>query len=266
MMWKSMQKKALLICFVSIFLTSQAFGDFKEGSIDLMMQTPQGDVDVKLKISPKAVRSELQMSLGQIKMDMTFLIKLLKNAQMFQINDAAKTYTPIDLPSGNSSKSANGQTSHKDIKVKKIGDGKILGYKVNHLSLKGDDFTGEVWVSPKIGLFSTLKKLQQINKNSNVQQDIFNVLESKNHKGFPLKMWWQEKGGVRMKMEVTRIKKENLPSSLFEIPKGYTKEVGGGLTSPQTVNNIKNILENMTPQQKEALKKMMQGQGGAPTK
>jgi len=245
----------LILGVVALPLVS---AEFKEGSINLQMQTPQGDVEVKLKVSEKAVRSNVILGLGQFKMDLTFLLETKASANLYQINDAAKTYSKIDLQAGatniqNEKVQKGTSISYSNVKIKSLGKAKILGYEVDHLSLTSDEFDAEIWVAPKIALFSTLKKLQEINKGSSSQREIFNAMEQKGYQGFPLKMWWKEKKGAKLEMYVTEIKAEKLPAALFEIPKDYQLSKGFSMSSPQGAQNIQKILENLTPEQKAAL-------------
>ena len=122
---KTGKKFSVISMLILCLLPLVTFASFEQGTIDLKMETPQGDVDVNLKISPKAVRSKILMGFGQFKMDMTFLIQVKENAKVFQINDAAKTYSEIDIkeiPTNihNEKIKDPSNISYSKLKVKKI--------------------------------------------------------------------------------------------------------------------------------------------------
>ena len=61
-------------------------------------------------------------------------------------------------------------------------------------------------------------------------------------------------------MEVVKLEKKKFPKSLFTIPAGYKKTEGtGALGAMQDLQQLQEVMQkNMTPEQIEQLKKMMQ--------
>ncbi len=247
-----MLKKAAFL-FLFVFSLS-AFPNFTEGTIKMNMKTAQGDGNIDLKISKEAVLSIVNMGLGQLRMEMEFLIKMDELSKIIQIDRGMKTYRVIETPESGAGEDPG------QMEVKKLGTKKILGYDCNHISVTGKGFKSELWVSKDIDLYGTLKKIQALNKSSSNQQAIFKALEDKKLEGFPLKMWWQDNQGQKVDFSVTEIKKEKHPSSLFEIPKDFKKTENNPVMSPQNIQNLKQMFENLSPEQQEAIRKMMQGQ------
>lgn len=65
-------------------------------------------------------------------------------------------------------------------------------------------------------------------------------------------------------MTAVKLEEKKLPSSLFEVPKGYTKTEGigsllGQMNNPQNMEAWKQMIQqNMTPEKMEELRKMME--------
>lgn len=247
-----------------LICTGVLFAKFEEGTIHFKLKTSQAEGTMELKASPEASRTRLDIKAEQgIKMQLDFLMRHKEPNLVYQMNPGSKSYSVLDLskmPQG------SGDTDPKKIKVKKLGEEKVLGYKTSHVMVETPDQTSELWITKDIDLYETLTNIMKANPSGGEQVAIFKALEKEGLQGFPLKSITQA-GEEKILLEVTKIDAGKLPKNTFEIPKDYKKAESNQIMMEQMMNpeNMKALQkmmeENMTPAQREALEKMMREQG-----
>ena len=229
----------------------------------------QGGGTVKLAVSKTGARSQMEMQMPQMSMKMDVLFKNATPDVLYHINDAARTYSEIDL--AQMRQMAGSAQKEEKLTVTKLGEEKILGYKTQHVLVTGkDSSTNELWIAKDLIDYDTFAKLQARSGGSGRLDALNKALKDAGAEGMPLKMISTSPDGVTTTIEVVKAEKQSLPALTFEIPAGYTKSAGGmmdmmgGMSGPQVDDAKKKMdeaLKNMTPEQREMFQKMMKQHG-----
>ncbi|HEU5290895.1 MAG TPA: DUF4412 domain-containing protein [Cyclobacteriaceae bacterium] len=173
---------------------------------DMSSMMPTGFV-VKIKNSNTLSVMEGGMMAG------TETLYLKEKNQTYLINQSNKTYTVFSNTGG-------GSNPHGEVKVNKTSETqKILNYTCTKTIVtvtdKGKSIEQIFWTTQDIKDFD-LKSLAKQRMDSG--QSMF----YENIEGVPLKMEMTTPE-AKMIMQVTEIKKETLPSSMFAVPAGFTE-------------------------------------------
>jgi hypothetical protein len=183
------------------------------------------------------LRKEMDMSNPAVKNDKSGPIVSIgsvdKPNQSILIDDAKKTYSINILDS-----SATGDNDPFKLvsTVTKIGEEKILGFNSIHVRIISTKSMGplgkitdtiDLWNSPEVPLMPILRRYMDNNMSkawtSMMTPAAADQLKQMGCTGFMLKMQTGSKdAGVHM--ELTKIRKDNFPNSMFEIPAGYKEE------------------------------------------
>lgn len=253
-------KNLLLLASLFCCFNFSALAQF-EGEIQMKITASEGGGTMTMFVGKSAIKTEMSMSAEKMTMQMTSLMKMDNPKIIYIINDKSKSYSEIDLKE--MEKMAQGIVPTKEqYKVQKLGKEKILGYDCDHILVSDSDSEMEMWVSKGLIDFETFKKF-----NQNLQADgLEKALKDAGVLGMPLKQITNKGTAAETKMEVVKINKGKLPSSTFEIPKGYTKTEGGlmgagmNMLPDEAKAEMREGLKNMSPaekkQMKEALKNM----------
>lgn len=167
---------------------------------------------------------------GKLNMDMNYFIKgnrfraELPSAEgtSILISDGNKSYMLLpDLKkyldlSGFESKQSEGDNTVEDISKSKTGETKeILGYKCEKYVFKESDSISEVWITKELGTFMfAATPMEKSIISNNIFKDGF----------FPLEIIIKELNGTETgKVYATKIEKQKVGDSMFEIPSDYSK-------------------------------------------
>ncbi len=260
-------KKWIIMGF--LLLSTVCYGKFSEGQIEMSINNAMGKGDLVLKVSPKAARYSVNMNAAGMKITMAFLVKYDKPNVVYQLDDANKTYSIMDLSQlGAKEPKKAVKTS---VKVTKLGTETLLGYKTTHVKVESNGNISEMWVTKEIGLYEMMKKIMKSSKGAKEQYNMYLAMEKKGYTGFPLKSIYGS-GEQKITTLVTKVEKKKWPAHFFEIPKGYKKTEGAGsimnqLGSGQNMEALKKMIQkNMTPEQMKQMQEMMKKMGTPPKK
>jgi hypothetical protein len=261
-------RKSLLLVLASCCLFATTAVAQMEGEIDMTMATTRGNGTVKIFISKVGWRNEIDMRTPQMPIKMTMMGKLDNPDTAYSINDERKTYTEVDLKKNREMASQyGGQKSDVTYTVKYLSTDTLIGYACKHVLVTSS--TGqEVELSTSKRLFdmNLLKRMQRGgNRGGGIagsDDGMQAALKQAGAEGFPMKTV-VTKGDDAVTMEVVKVDKTPPVASLFEIPAGYTKADGMGSMLPEGVRKkMEEKMKNMTPEQREMMEKMMQGNTG----
>jgi hypothetical protein len=223
---------------------------------------------------------DMQMgSMGGMKM--VTLAKHDNPEVIYKLDDADKTYTEMNVAKLRAMAGQNQPT--EKVSVKKLGEEKVLGYKTQHVLVTQGDTAMDMWTTKELGDFETYQKLQSGHAGGRGAlggEAMLTALKDAGADGMPVKTIANLPGGAKATMEITKVEKQSLPASTFEIPAGYTKSSGGpmdammgGMSSQQSEEvkakmdearkRMDDAMKNMTPEQRKMMEQMMKQHGGA---
>lgn len=284
-----MHKRISPTLFALLLAAGPAFAQF-EGVLEMKVSSAgknsefAGSGTMVAAVGKAGARCEMNMQMGEMGMKMVVLQKTDSPNVLYQINDAKKTYTEIDLTKVR--EMAGQREDTRKYTVEKLGQETLLGYKTQHVLVKeqkaGDakGMTTEMWTAKDLLDYATFAKMQVRTGNKGGQEALAKALKEADADGLPLKSINTTPDGTKITTEVVKVDKKSIPASTFEIPAGYTKSEGGlmdmigGMTgAPADAANKKlseaqermqEALKNMTPEQREMIEKMMKQRPAAP--
>jgi hypothetical protein len=221
-------------------------------------------------VSKSGARMEMNMETPMGSMKMTTLHRNDKPGVVYMLNDARKTYSEVDV-----SKTPQTASTEK-YTVKKLADEKVSGYDCQHALLtndKGEE--SEVWVTKEIGGSDAFWAGQERRRGG--KSGLGKALKDAGLDGWPMRMKTHPRGNEgSMTWEVVKVEKKSVPSSMLEVPAGYTKSEGGPMgmaggmqLSPEQQKKMDDAmkardeaLSKMTPEQRKQYEEMMKSMGG----
>jgi hypothetical protein len=282
-----MSKKLNLTLVTLLAAACSAFAQF-EGQLEMKMTLTDkdggslGGGTMNIAIAKAGVRSEMNMQRGPMGIKMVMLKKTDTLDKVYNINDAARTYSEVDLTKVRSLAGQQQQPT-TDYTVEKLGEEKLLGYTTQHVLVKPKNATAEagqaieMWTAKDFMDYETFSRLQSHHGRASSQEGMAKALKDAGAEGMPLRSVSTAPDGAKSTMEVVKAEKKSLPASTFEIPAGYTKSEGGimemmgNMTGPQAEENRKKMeesnkkmneaLKNMTPEQRQMFENMMKQRG-----
>lgn len=276
-----MRKTFTPILWALLVAAAPAFAQF-EGVLEMKITTVskagQGaGGTMKIAVSKAGSRCEMNMERGAMSMTLVMLQKEDTPNLRYQINDADKTYTEIDV--AKAGEIADQQQQTKEYTVEKLGQEDILGYKTQHVLVKeknpksGSGLTAELWTAKDLLSYDTFSKMQVRQNRGPDRAAMAKALKDAGADGLPLKSTILTGGGTQVTMEVVSVQKKALPASTFQIPAGYTRSVaspipGGvsGAQSDEAKQRMQEALKNVSPEQRAKIEQMMKQRqtGGQP--
>ena len=261
--------------FALLLAAGPAFAQFEgvlEMKVTMAAKGGEGGASgtMNVAVGKAGTRSEMNMKMGQMPINMVVLQKNDTPDMIYRINDADKTYTEIDLAKMRGMASQMQKTP--EYTVEKLGQETILGYQTQHVLVKeknaanGDLTSMEMWTAKELLDYATYSKLQARPGKGDREKAMLKALKSAEADGMPIKAVTTASDGSKSTLEVVKAVKKSLPASTFEIPADYTKSAGGmmdmmgGMSGPQAdeaKNRMDEALKNMPPEQREMIEKMM---------
>jgi hypothetical protein len=202
-----------------------------EGKISYKMTAPR-EKPTEMHHSIKGDKMRIEMP---AKGESTSMIMDAKKKEMIMLMDSEKMYMTMPIPDGD--EVAGGRDDEMKIEKTSVTE-KILGYTATKYIATQDNTKSEMWLAEGIGTFMGMGN----NNSSGGGGGLFGgrkkaasgakawekALAGKDL--FPLRVVELDKAGKeRFRMEVTAIKKESLPDSLFTPPADYQKFDMGGM-------------------------------------
>ena len=210
--------KAVLAVAVAalLFPLSALKADTFEGTFTVKLSPWGRQATGVLKVSakPDLMRLDLQSARGEVS-----TIIDLKNRQLLTLMPQAHMYMVRSLPerlsSGTQASAAFGSL------VEAGGAEKILGYACTKYIVDGPEGRAEVWVTNELGEYPGLFKWVGPT-GQGVAQSWETALRGRNF--FPLRVVRKNSSnGVTFHVDVTDVRKGDLPDSLFAAPEGWRK-------------------------------------------
>jgi hypothetical protein len=224
-------------------VTGPGKGPF-EGAIDLKLTMESGGGDLRLWMAGERAKLDLAITMNPLPapLRMAVLLDAKEPRKATLVNDAAKSYSVIDLADAPAADSSGGKYT-----LKEVGKEKLLGYACTHLTLTRPHELVDAWVTQELpDVYAVLRKLQQANPQFGAA-DAFRALDRAGKAGLPMRCI-VVRDGQRVTTEVRKIERRTVPTSMFSVPPGYAQSdlAGAGTAQP-------------TPEQVEQMKKMIQG-------
>ncbi len=216
------------------------------------------DGTMTMSIAPAGVRMEIKANVMDSPVGFVSLIKASDPDTVYQINDVNKAYVKTDLKASRERRKAKDEAGA--FTLKRLGRETMLGRSTEHVLVTGKDNAQELWIDT-----SLKPPASMTNAFESSEMGLFGKLRAEGLEGFPLKVLSKSKNGEAEGLwEATRIEPKRLPSSLFEIPAGYTQ--GHGFGAMMTPEMREKMLKNLTPEQRRKAEEMMnRGQPGSKT-
>jgi hypothetical protein len=211
----------------------------------------------KLSIGDGGMLSELHATdpaMGAV--DRKTLIKRATPDKAYMIDDASKSYAEITIPPPQSDASETWT-------VKKLGNEKIAGYdSVHAMATSSTGKSIELWAAKDIMDAAEFDKAQGGQK---LPAGLMKAMKDAGADGFLAKIVQKGPDGSTTTMQVTKVTKGGVPASTFDIPSGYAKKDPQSLAMPPDMQKkIEEKMKSLTPEQRAAMEKALQGQGAAP--
>jgi len=224
-------------------VTGAGKGPF-EGAIDLKLSMESGGGDLRLWMAGERAKLDMAITMNPLPapLRMAVLLDAKDPRKATLVNDAAKSYTVIDLKDAAAADSSGGKYT-----LNEVGKEKLLGYACTHLTLTRPRELVDAWVTQELpDAYVVLRKLQQANPQFGAA-DAFRALDAAGKAGLPMRCI-VVRDGQRVTTEVRKIERRTVPASMFSVPAGYAQSdlAGAGTAQP-------------TPEQVEQMKKMIQG-------
>ena len=276
-----MRDKRMLVLLIGGFLASgaTALAQF-EGTADLKITTNTGKGETlpatgRLYVTRNAYRMEWQMDLSRARKDKTASPEAPQRIQttlfgtiaepdkITMLDDAHRTYSVWDL------KKTRGEAAEAPrpaYTVKKLGSDSVAGLPCQKAELTSSSGTViEVCVAKDFIVSSDW--LATLSRRQRDSAGWLGALRDNGLVGFPVRYAMRARGATEpfMTMVVTKIDREPVSASLFEVPAGYkqTEFAIGGLSPEQQKavsdarTRMREALDRMTPEQRKAYEDAM---------
>lgn len=243
-------KKVLILLTIAVC----AIQAFAQGYYVEMKVSMGGNkvADMKMFEQDGNSRVEVNNNIGGIKIDVVMLT--LKNMpdKVYLIDELKKTYSESDANSAQDYEDA----AQEDYEVTVLGKEKVNGYNSTHVRIKrkGDTHSMEMWTTTDIADY---KSLLMIKGKYTGKENLTKALEAKGAAGFPVRVKVVE---MNREMQVDLVKAESRsnPASMFSLT-GFTK-TEGIVNMGMDMEKVLKDLQNMTPEEREKMLKMLEQQ------
>lgn len=256
-----------LVGLVAILLTSSsAFAAGWSGTVSMKLAGPRGtNGTVTLQVADAGVLSTVSMQSPMGPVTQKSLLQSKKPGTIIAIDDASKSYAEVELAALQAQAAALGMNQNTTYTVKKIGTEVIAGLSCQHvLATSQEGRTTELWTTKDLPDGDSL--MNAMAARGAFENGLTKALAAQGANGFVAKMMQATPEGP-VTMEVVKAERGAVPASVFAIPAGYRKQEGsmvgpapGGASMPPEVKKqLEEQLKNMTPEQREMMKKAMGG-------
>ncbi len=248
----------LVVVAVLLALPATAGASAFAGTLEMQLSAEKagGGGTLKILVGDAGVLSEMQLRAGALgQVSVRYLVKKRVPDIVWIIDDASKTYREVSTKVPGTTQAVDDDAWN----MKKIGTETISGYACVHVV--GTSSTGarlEMWTTKELmdgGQFT-----RAIGKEAKVSDGLMKALAQQGADGFPAKIIRSAKDGSTTSMQLVKVTKTPPPASTFELPAGYTKGEGTGAVPPAVQKQLDEAMKGLTAEQREQMKKMMQGQ------
>ncbi len=258
---KSIAMKKILLLGYSVFtitttLFSQGFyiefkitSTGKESSINGSMKSFAQDGNSRSEVS----MSSPQMPGGAMKI--TSLSLKTEPNKVYLLNEKDKTYSEAET--GNDDEWKDRPQAGYEVTV--IGKETVNSYSTTHVRVNiNGKLREEMWTTKDITGYADFSKIKT---KYTGKDNMYKALAAKGADGMPVRIKMQEHG-QSIQMDLVKAEKRNNPASLFSLT-GYTKGSGfSGMPGGESMQEMMEKLQNMTPQEQEEMMKRLEQQYG----
>lgn len=251
---------------VALLAATPALAQF-EGVLESKLTSPDATGTSKSWVGKAGARIEMQMQplegpgAGAAGMKMVILHKFAEPDVSYFVNESTKSYAVVDhRQSQGTAKDAKDDETYT---VKKLGKDTVAGFSCQKglvTSSKGRQT--ELCVTSEIlGGGSWLRSMQPRNRPSQGGA-LLKALKDAGLEGYPVRWVTKDDDDTSVTWELVSAKRQSVPASTFEVPAGYRKSdsLMGAMVSPEAERQMKEAMENMTPEQRKMLEEMMKKQ------
>ncbi|MBM3162636.1 MAG: DUF4412 domain-containing protein [Chlorobi bacterium] len=242
-MKKALMRIPLLLCCLLFSAEAMASGKFT-GLLDMILKTPGGNADVTYYFGNGAQRMDMVMTMKKIPepLKTSLITRAGRPDEAILINHETKNYSFINLRTA--AENATLLDFDGNYTLKRLGGTVVKGYQCEHISLTSTTETLELWVTGDIGDFSTFSILQSQNPRLS-NTSLARTLREGGIEGLPVKIVQRNANGLYT-MELQTVQRGKPASSVFGVPKGYTKkDMNRKPVSSKEKEHLRNLMEQV---------------------
>ena len=250
---------SISLVFLAAFALSAAPGQAFEGILYEKTTGERFSANIKTYLSKTGFRREMSFE-GKKSANSVMFMNYKNSKMLYTLDEVNKTYFEIDTTRKNDA----GRAVKKEFQVKPLGELKVAGLSCKNVLIT-DNEKGEMeWCASKeLSDGSNYERLHSIDHNRQNSESLVKALKDAGAEGFPIRTVVRTSKNKSVTTELVKVEKTSVPSSVFEVPAGYTKQPGlAGFNMP-AATGAKDESGNpggMTPaQRKELFKKLMSG-------
>jgi hypothetical protein len=223
----------------------------------------------KIYLSKLGWRSEVEMPAPETEpaadrspVKVVYVEKQNEPGTIFKINEAKKTYSVLHRTKARAAVKRKGGPRDESI-VKKVGEDTVAGLpcKTVQITWSRSRTVTDACLSEE---FVTSDWLRTLRRQSRPGVDLVAALKDAGLEGSPIRLQTKEADGSGLTVEVTKIERQQVPDSAFEVPAGYAREevtprvvpvsnreepTEGAETLKDAERQIRDLVEKMTPAQ-----------------
>lgn len=188
-----------------------------EGVVHFKLKTPFGDGTVKVSVAPLGVRSDGRVKVGQSEWVTHVVVRGDEPNESYLFDVSKNVWTKMDSKA--TATSGGGQLT-----AQVLPDQKVAGVLCRHVLMK-DARGGEMEYWTTRSLFPDEKQVAMMALAQKTPKDILDVLSQVDAQGLVMKMKSQRKGQVELSMEVVRVEKKKVSSSLLDVTKPVEEDM-----------------------------------------
>lgn len=239
-----------------------ALGNGFAGVLELRVSSGGGvSGTVKMTVGDAGSVTEMNMGTPAGPMKMKALMRKARPDVIWLIDDARRTVS--ELPSGAAAQAMSyaGGGAEESWTVKRLGTETVAGFATVHVkAISGRTGTEtELWTTRQI--MSGDQYVAALGKEARMTSTLLAALKKEDADGFPVKLVTTSRDGGRVTFELVKVTPGQPAPATFEVPAGYTPSALPALPGvpPDAAKMLEEQMKQMTPEQQEMMRKMMQG-------
>lgn len=217
-----------------------------EGELQLQVVATAGNATVKLTLSPKGLRSDIEGQFSKRALRSTLLVHVDAPDVGLALDPVKRTVQRFSL--AEAAEATRPQRSI-DWRVERLGRARVLDFECERVRVSaGPSFVAEYWVSTEPLVEGGLASI--INRAGKQPASVEAALRAAGLRGLVLKME-QQNGPERVSMTLTAATSKSVPAELLKVPDDY-KAIGGALGPGASLQQVAQF-NTLTEEQKKAL-------------
>jgi hypothetical protein len=167
------------------------------------------------------------------------IIQADKPNTVISLDERTKTYSETEVKE-------QAAPTDNNCTVKIIGKEKAGNYNCTHVMVTENGHQTEYWMTTEISDFSKYGSSRKTNKYMG-SGNAYAAMTKSGVTGFPVKTLSKDPKAGEIVIELVKLEKQDVPSSQFNIPSGYTKKTA----APQAPVIDVQKLQSMTPEERQ---------------